>query len=114
MRREFGRFIRARREEKNLSQDGLGQRAGLDRQHIWRIENGLTGTRRDTVRRLAEALDVDQTILLHKAGFSSPVIDDEASGLFSGYYELSEERRRLARRQIKALLDILRDENNKD
>lgn len=83
LKRSFGRLIREKREKKNLSQDGLGHLVGKDRQQIYRIENGLSGTRRETVIDLAKALGVDSETLLYRAGFGSPGTNN-GTRLFDG------------------------------
>jgi transcriptional regulator with XRE-family HTH domain len=57
-RRAVGDRIRAIRLWHNLTQEGLGERAGMDRQAINRIEQGPASPRLDTLIRLAAALDV--------------------------------------------------------
>lgn len=47
--REFGSWLRSQREAARLSQSGAAQRAEIDRQQWYRIENGLSGTKRETV-----------------------------------------------------------------
>lgn len=57
-RRAVGDRIREIRLEHNLTQEQLGERAGIDRQAINRIEQGHASPRLDTLIRLAEALQV--------------------------------------------------------
>ena len=72
IRRSFGEYIRLNREKKNLSQAGLASLVKRDRQQIYRIENGLSGTTRETAASLAKALDLDKEDALERAGFSVP------------------------------------------
>lgn len=55
-RREIGENIRSARLERNLTQEKLGDRAGLDRQAIGQVENGLSSPRLDTLLLIADAL----------------------------------------------------------
>jgi transcriptional regulator with XRE-family HTH domain len=57
-RRAVGDRIREVRLWHNLTQEALGERAGMDRQAINRIEQGHASPRLDTLIRLAAALDV--------------------------------------------------------
>ncbi|WP_309029170.1 helix-turn-helix domain-containing protein [Streptomyces alfalfae] len=57
-RRAVGERIRAARLHANLTQEILGERAGLDRQAINRIEQGHASPLLDTLVRIADALDV--------------------------------------------------------
>ena len=50
-------FIRLR-SNAGLSIPQLGERAGVGRNTIWRIESGKTTPRQATVRRIASALQV--------------------------------------------------------
>ena len=68
--RLFGAYIKSEREKANLSQEGLGDLIGRDRQTIYRIENAIAGTTRETVLKLAEAMALDVGNTLNKAGFS--------------------------------------------
>ena len=55
-----GEKVRAAREQRFLSQRELADKADLNRNTVWRIEtSGLTDVHPRTIRRLAEALNVD-------------------------------------------------------
>lgn len=69
--RVFGDWLKEKREKSKLSQEGLGDLAGLDRQQIYRLENALSGTKRETVIALANALKVSEDEALQKAGFAA-------------------------------------------
>ncbi|MGE3953536.1 MAG: helix-turn-helix domain-containing protein [Pyrinomonadaceae bacterium] len=68
---DFGAWLRSKREELNLSQSGAANRAGIDRQQWYRLENGLSGTRRDTVIAIAKALSLDPEEALDRSGFGT-------------------------------------------
>ena len=68
--KEFGAWIKGKRDKANLSQDGAARRADIDRQQWYRIENGLSGTRRDTVIRMARGVSADPNEALTYAGFA--------------------------------------------
>lgn len=70
--RDFGAWVKTKRAEKGLSQEGAAKMADVDRQTWFRIENGLQGTRRDTVLRIADALGANHEEALNKAGFGIP------------------------------------------
>ncbi|WP_372352677.1 helix-turn-helix domain-containing protein [Streptomyces sp. KL116D] len=57
-RRAIGDRIRAARLHANLTQEGLAERAGLDRQAVNRIEQGHASPYVDTLISIAIALDV--------------------------------------------------------
>jgi len=63
----FADRLRSLRKQKNLSQTELGQQAGLHYTHIGRFERGLSRPGGDTLKRLADALDVTGDYLLEGA-----------------------------------------------
>lgn len=65
---EFGLRVRQLREERGLSQEGLGQLANLDRTFISSIEAGRRNVTLMTIHKLAKALDVEPGILLTGSG----------------------------------------------
>lgn len=67
---DFGKWFRERRKQAHLTQTETARRAGITRQHIYDIEKGNTGVKRQTVITLAEVLQADMDEALHKAGFS--------------------------------------------
>ena len=73
----FADRLRTLRKQKNLSQTELGQQAGLHYTHIGRFERGLSRPGGDTLKRLADALDVTGDYLLEGAE------DDAAKAKFS-------------------------------
>lgn len=58
LRREIGANIRAAREYRNLTQEQLGEKAGVDRQAVGHIEAGQVSPYLDTLLRIAHALGV--------------------------------------------------------
>lgn len=69
--KEFGAWIKDARLKANLSQAGAANRTGIDRQQWYRIENGLSGTKRETVIKIAAALSLNEKEALNRAGFGS-------------------------------------------
>jgi transcriptional regulator with XRE-family HTH domain len=56
-RRAIGEQIRTARRVQKVTQEALGEKAGVDRQSINRIENGHQAASIDTLIRIAFALD---------------------------------------------------------
>lgn len=54
----FGRAVRKRRRELDLSQEELAERAGLHRNYISDIERGDRNPSIENVEKLAKALDL--------------------------------------------------------
>jgi XRE family transcriptional regulator, regulator of sulfur utilization len=65
--REFGAWLRLLRQSRRLSQEQLGDRAGIDRAVIGRIERGEVNVGIAYLWQLADALDVRVQDLLPDA-----------------------------------------------
>lgn len=63
----FAQRLRTLRKQKGLSQTELGQLADLHYTHIGRFERGASRPSGDTLKRLADALDVTSDYLLEGA-----------------------------------------------
>lgn len=61
---EFGRRLRELRLKQGLSQERLGELAGLDRTYVSSAEAGRRNVSLKTICKLAEALGVDPGSLL--------------------------------------------------
>ena len=64
----FGASVRRRREELDLTQEGLGFRADLDRTYVSGIERGVRNPTLKIIGRLAKALAIKPSKLLAAAG----------------------------------------------
>ena len=56
---EFGRRLRELRQQRGLSQEKLGELAGLDRTYISSAEAGRRNVSLKTICKLAKALEVE-------------------------------------------------------
>lgn len=56
----IGRMIKAKRQDKNISQQGLGDLLGVDRQYIWRIENGKVNLTLNYLDNIIDKLECKQ------------------------------------------------------
>ncbi|MFF5670242.1 helix-turn-helix transcriptional regulator [Streptomyces hygroscopicus] len=74
-RRAVGNRIRELRLWRNLSQERLAERCGVDRQTVNRIEMGHQAATIDTLIRIAQALAVPLTDLVR--GLGSPLPPEE-------------------------------------
>lgn len=74
-RRAFGRNVRARRIEMGLSQEKLGERAGLHRTYVGSVERGERNLALDAIWQLADALEASPGDLV---GASPPARADSA------------------------------------
>lgn len=67
-RRGFGNRLRRLRKAQSLSQEKLGELAGLDRTYISQAEAGRRNVTIVTIGKLASALGVDPAELVSDAG----------------------------------------------
>lgn len=68
MEQSVGRTVKLFRIEKGFSQGDIEKRTGLLRSYLSRVENGHTTPSLNTLRRLADALEVDLAVLVGKPG----------------------------------------------
>lgn len=68
-RRRFGARLRRIRKRAGLSQDGLGDRAGLHRSEVEKLENAKREPRLTTLFKLATALRIAPSDLLDGLDF---------------------------------------------
>ncbi|NJO75083.1 MAG: helix-turn-helix transcriptional regulator [Leptolyngbyaceae cyanobacterium RM1_406_9] len=64
----FGRAVRKRRRELDLSQEELAERAGLHRNYISDIERGDRNPSLENIQKLAKALDTKVSALFISYG----------------------------------------------
>ena len=60
--------LKTLREDQVLSQRELARMAGLAQGTVWRLESGFTEVHPSTIRKLAEALEVEPRELVKKEG----------------------------------------------
>lgn len=56
---DISSFIINLRKKYNLSREELAEKANLNAVHLWRIENGITNIKFNTLINIAEALNVE-------------------------------------------------------
>lgn len=67
-RYKFGKAVRRRRRELDLTQEDLAEKANLARTYITNLEAGKINASLETIVRLAEALEVSVWALLLSSG----------------------------------------------
>jgi transcriptional regulator with XRE-family HTH domain len=103
----FALRLRELRKQKNLSQTGLGQLAGLHYTHVGRFERGASRPSSDTLKRVADALGVTSDYLL--AGAASQAAkarfeDRELLKQFQAVEHLSDEDKNVVKKLLDAFL----------
>ena len=113
-RMEFGGWLAEHRNRLGLSQAQAGERAGMSRTQWTRLELGVSGTRRDNIPKIAEAMNADLVETYKRAGFDPPreLLDDvgfnesDFAFLFHKHQKLSKE----GKEDFKRILQMVRNE----
>jgi transcriptional regulator with XRE-family HTH domain len=58
--------LKALREEQVMTLRELGEKAGVSKDTIWRLEHGRSGAYPSTIRKLAQALEVQPRDLIKR------------------------------------------------
>jgi XRE family transcriptional regulator, regulator of sulfur utilization len=67
-RETFGRNMRHRRKELGMSQEELGDRAGLEQSYVSNVEAGTRNVSIDNIARIARGLNLEiEQLFLNKA-----------------------------------------------
>ncbi len=93
-RREFGQLLKKERELSGLKQNFVAEKTGIDVVHLSRLENGHSGTKRDTLIEIIRTINkysgtgyqIDEKELLNKAGYSSEIGNEDV--LFKEFQEI--------------------------
>ena len=72
----FGQYLAQLREEKKMSQRKLAETAGLINSTISRIEADSVRPDPATIEKIADALQVDKTLLFVKCGYNDAIPED--------------------------------------
>ena len=82
LRRRFGRWLKEQRKVRGLTQEFVAEKADITVTQLSRIENGKSGTRRDTVIHLAQIIGIDETeALKHFAPESFAPLPEELENI---------------------------------
>lgn len=67
LRQIFASNLRRTRMEQNLTQEGLADRAGIDRTYVSALERQVYSASLDTIEKLANVLKIEpQSLLEHR------------------------------------------------
>jgi len=75
----LGSWIKQHREKANLSQETAAEKANLSRFQWMRIENGQSGTKRETLIQIAKVINADVNQTLRKGGFIDSSLESESN-----------------------------------
>lgn len=110
VRAEFGRFMQQEREKRGITQKYIADKIGKTVTQLSRIENGKSGTERDTVILWAQALGVDENEALRRYKPENNVVpDNKLSELAFHYPGIPEEKRG----RVDYLVELLDNEIKK-
>ena len=114
MENSFGKYLVQLRNQKAISQRKLAELAGVTNSTISRLEADLVTPDLKTLEKLANALNIDKTLLLTKCGYSE--IPEEFVIIARKTGELSEEKRAEAYKIFNDTIDkfLLDDDDEED
>lgn len=96
--------LRRAREDRGLSMGELGELAGIDKAQVSRLESGeTTQPMRDTLNRLAHALDIEPAELHQAAGYLNDALPSLPVYLRSKYGQLPDEAQADLQRYLNRL-----------
>ncbi|CDH30134.1 putative DNA-binding protein [Xenorhabdus bovienii str. Jollieti] len=105
--KKFAQRLRELRRQKGLSQSELGKLAELHYTHIGRFERGTSRPGSDTLKRLADVLDVTSDYLLEGAETDAAKArfeDRELLRQFQAVEQLPEEDKEVIKKLLDAFL----------
>ena len=116
----FGKWFKPIVEATDLKKKAIAEKAGIDPVSFSRILNGEHGTAKQTAIDLINAVNelavrqvADmETGLRLIAGIEPP--DDEIAGIFRDLNNLPPERKRIAKQQMKAIVDAMKEKPDFD
>jgi transcriptional regulator with XRE-family HTH domain len=80
--RRFGRWLKQQRKTRGLTQEFVAAKSNITVTQLSRIENGQSGTRRDTVIQLAQVIGINETeALRHFAPESFASLPEELENI---------------------------------
>lgn len=81
----FGARVKALRVAKGLTQEQLGEKAGLDGKHVGAIERGVKASSFDAINQLAKALGVEYyQLFMPTSAKPTDAVVDEISAMVRG------------------------------
>lgn len=80
--KRLGNTIRAIRQMRGLTQEQLAERVGLDKSYLGRLENGRRTTTLETIKRIADALNVNYAVLLLFTEIDDPHLGEFTTATF--------------------------------
>lgn len=108
IREEFGRYMQTERENRGISQKFLAEKIGISVTQLSRIENGKSGTERDTVIVWAKALGVDENEALRRFKPENiPPYADETYDILEGV-TVSFDHKKMSRAEREQILEVMR------
>jgi transcriptional regulator with XRE-family HTH domain len=103
-RKVLGAYLKARREELEMTRLELSERTRIHIKSIYRIERGASGSRIETYLRWAEVLGLNRTEVLKLAGF------DLNRMLPDGFYAV--DLYQFSEIEIQAVFDFIKQIHN--
>jgi transcriptional regulator with XRE-family HTH domain len=107
-RKRFGEWLRKARVVLRLNQAEAGRRAGMSRTQWTRLEHGESGTRRDNIPAISEAVKTDILETYRHAGYAPPTDDRSIPEFIDRFNDLPASVRDDLAIQVQALWEKYR------
>ena len=106
IKEEFGRWMQAERESKGIMQKFVADKINITVTQLSRIENGKSGTERDTVILWARAVGVDENEALRR--FKPENSNEETHDVLDGVKIIFQDGKGLTKKQQQEILNAAR------
>ncbi len=107
--KQLGSWVKKHREKMNYSQEVAAEKAGISRYQWIRIENGQSGTKRETILAIAKELKADETeALTLLAGLEPQNAPEDSHEIYEGVTINFQDGKRLSKKKQQELLDAAR------
>ncbi len=122
----FGKLVAQKRQELNLSQRELAQRVGKSATYINYVERGYNPSAKggefkpgvEAVDSIAKTLKLNANEARIAAGYApitaASEVDEETAGIFRDIDNLPPERKRIIKKQIRAIVDTMLEDEDFD
>jgi len=109
-KKNLGRVVRAARQDKNMTQEQLAEKLGVQPRMILEIENGRGNPRFDSLYPLLRLLDIPPNEVFN----ADRIVSEDAEKFFQELSAFSDQEQRLALAAARAVMAQLRQEKESE
>lgn len=104
IRKELGKWMQQERESRGIAQKFVAKKIGITETQLSRIENGKSGTERDTVINWARVVGVDENEALRKFKPENSIGNDSHE-ILEGIQIVFQNGQKLSKKKQQELID---------